>query len=76
MATIKVKRICSGEYRYSLNNRSVSVSRIPGNIAYNDPDWMWVAVADWSNDLYCDPVERKYIAVEFAMSILKENNNV
>lgn len=71
---LMVRRECAGVYYYWLEGepeRQVCVNQIPGNPNYGDPAYMWVAVAEWCNDAYSDPVETKREAVACVRGLLE-----
>ncbi len=67
---MKAKRLCAGEYEYTVCNHTVIVSQIEPNPAYGDTKPMWIAAAKWSNDIYTDPLETKREAVNAARQML------
>ena len=69
---MKAKRIQAGVYEYSVGKFTVEVHSVPGNPAFGDPSEMWVAVAQWDNHCYSDPLYTKRDAVNSARAMLNE----
>lgn len=74
MKKLMVRKQCAGVYYYWLEgdeSRQVCVNKIDGNPLFGDPAYMWMAVADWRNDAYSDPVETKREAVACVRDFLE-----
>lgn len=74
---LMVRRECAGVYYYWLEgdeSRQVCVNKIDGNPAYGDPKFMWIAVAEWRNDAYSDPVDTKREAVSNVRPLLEADH--
>ena len=68
---ITSKRICAGYYEVSLGAHKVSIDNVPPNKAYGDTTDMWIARAQWTNNLYTDPLPTKRLAMQHAFMMLR-----
>jgi hypothetical protein len=69
---MKAKKHCAGSYEYSAGGFTVSVYEVEPNPAYGDTKPMWIAKADWTSDIYTDPLDTKRQAVDQARKMLNE----
>lgn len=69
---MKAKKIHAGSYEYSAGGYTVSVYTVDPNPAYGDTKEMWLARADWTHEIYSDPMDTKREAVTAARYMLND----